>query len=122
MVEKIRDIFDIIISRNKPIDLVMILFDNMTNNMTILVSAKWLDTISPYEGTKLIASYLFENLNKEEIKKVSRINLINTCDKSVIMLLNSLDVIGSIMYVGELTSDVFNTTVKDFAMLECHSY
>lgn len=86
LVKEIRKIGDIIKSDRGPINLFMLLGDEdaeIDSSFTLIVSAKWLDNLSPREGTKIIVQYLIKNLYDDEISKISRVTAVSTNDSSV---------------------------------------
>lgn len=54
------------------------------NTFTIIISAKWLDDMTPRNGLTLITNYIFNSLSKTFIQRISRITIINTNDTNIV--------------------------------------
>lgn len=118
LVEKIRKIFNKIIMEHGNINIAMILPDKKIDTFTIIISSKWLDDMSPYEGTKLIATYFFSNLENDEFQKISRINLVNTKDENLNLIYKAVKIKGSIVNVQNCI--FFNVRIDKVIIMEAH--
>ena len=120
-----RELVDIILKMVKTIkeqrgelNLFMILVDeDIPDNFTysLLISAKWLDTISPYEGIKIVTNYLINALDDSFIYIISRIIPINSEDPSVKKISKGLRMSG---YSHIINSYFFNVLIKDAILFE----
>lgn len=119
LVEEIRKVIDLIIIDKEYINFVMILPDNNDEiSCTILIGAKWLNDLSPYEGTKLIYEYFIKSMANEQLASISRINLINTKDPSVQMIYNAICTRHGI---GEISRcNFFGVFIEHAYILESH--
>jgi hypothetical protein len=97
LVDAIRLMIDKIIIENGKINLFMLLGDleereagYVVVSYTMVVSAKWMDHLTPREGTELVANYLFTKLPSEYIVHISRVTVVSTLDESVTNITNNI--------------------------------
>ena len=110
VVEITRIIANKIIKENGEINLFMLIPDIEKDTFTLFVSAKWLDNLDVYEGTKRIVTYLFEYDNKEYIKNISRVSIARSSDPGV-LLINMVQIKGGMSYM-------YNCTFNDVLLPE----
>lgn len=118
LVDQIRKVINKIVEKQGNINMAMLLPDKGISTFTLLISSKWLDKMSPYEGTKLIATYLFQILNENELQGISRVNLINTNDKSLDCIYKSMRVSNSVVNIENCV--FFNVKIDKAILFESH--
>ena len=94
------------------INIAILLEDLVDDTYTLLIASKFLDLLSPREGTKLIVEYLFNNLSDDDLELISRVTLVNTQDnniKEIKAVLGTID--------GCTFFDVF---IEKMIIFECH--
>ena len=100
MVKSMRKVADKIISENGQLNLCMLVVDEDMDTFTLFVSAKWLDDIDIYEGTRIIVKYIFEAEERDIINQISKVKLIRSTDPGVLFINNFYNVKNSIVRVN----------------------
>ncbi|MEX3422068.1 hypothetical protein ACX16Y_28035 [Bacillus cereus] len=101
LVTEIREVVNKIKLEKGNINLFMLLGDEESeseDSFTLLISAKWLDDLSPREGIGIIVEYLINNLTDEEMNGISRITAVSTKDPSVMDITRNLRCNGGISW------------------------
>jgi len=118
LVNEIRKVIDVIIADKEYVNFVMLLPDDNNKSFTVLIGAKWLNELSPYEGVKLIYSYFINEMANEQLKCISRINLIHTADKAIGAIYQAFCMRGGVLEINNC--DFFGVYIKSAYILESH--
>lgn len=113
VVEITRTIADRIIEENGKLNLFMLIPDIERDTFTLFVSAKWLDNVNAYEGTKKIATYLFNYNDKEYIQNISRVSIAKSTDPGVL----SINIMGLSGGICNIVNCRFNNVVLERAII-----
>ncbi len=100
MVKSMRKVADKITSENGQLNLCMLVVDEDMDTFTLFVSAKWLDDIDIYEGTRFIVKYIFEAEEGDIINQISKVKLIRSTDPGVLFINNFYNIKNSIVRVN----------------------
>lgn len=103
------------------INIAILLEDLVDDTYTLLIASKFLDLLSPREGTKLIVEYLFNNLSDDDLELISRITLVNTQDnniKEIKAVLGTIDARESTVTIEKCT--FFDVFIEKMIIFECH--
>lgn len=103
------------------INIAILLEDLVDDTYTLLIASKFLDLLSPREGTKLIIEYLFNNLTDNNLELISRVTLVNTRDnniKEINALFGAINARDSIINIEKCT--FFDVFIEKMIMFECH--
>lgn len=118
MVSNIRIILNKFIEEKCNINMAMLIKDINSNTYTFLVSSDFLNLLTPYEATKLIAEYFFSNLDKESFKFISRINVVHTNDPSISMIYRAINIRGGIAEI--VNCNFFGVQFDNAILFESH--
>lgn len=123
LVEEIRKVLTSFIENECKINMAMLIKDLEHNTYTFLLASYFLDLLTPYDGTKLVAEYFHKNLSKDAFSIISRINLVNTMDPSVQLIMRSINISNSIINMQNvnISNNLFNVHLEDAILLESHS-
>lgn len=104
------------------INIAILVKDMDSDTYTFLLASQLLDLLTPYDGTKSIAEYFYNNLSKEAFRIISRINIINTKDPSILPIARSFNTSNGISVIKncKFGFDFFNVDVDDAIILEAH--
>lgn len=103
------------------INIAILLEDLVDDTYTLLIASKFLDLLSPREGTKLIVEYLFNNLSDDDLELISRVTLVNTQDnniKEIKAVLGTIDARESTVTIEKCT--FFDVFIEKMIIFECH--
>ncbi|MFQ7298319.1 MAG: hypothetical protein ACLROX_02795 [Clostridium sp.] len=103
------------------INIAILLEDLVDDTYTLLIASKFLDLLSPREGTKLIVEYLFNNLSDDDLELISRVTLVNTQDnniKEIKAVLGTIDARESTVTIERCT--FFDVFIEKMIIFECH--
>lgn len=103
------------------INIAILLEDLDDNTYTLLIASRFLDLLSPREGTKLIIEYLFNNLSNNDLELISRVTLVNTRDnniKEINALFGSINARDAIINIEKCT--FFDVFIEKMIIFECH--
>ncbi|AJA49521.1 hypothetical protein CPAST_c34600 [Clostridium pasteurianum DSM 525 = ATCC 6013] len=118
LVEEIRKVLTSFIEDECKINMAMLVKDLDHDTYTFLLASYFLDLLTPYDGTKLVAEYFYKNLSKDAFSIISRINLVNTMDSSMSAIYGIMNVTNSIVSIEKCT--FFNVYIEDAILLESH--
>lgn len=103
------------------INIAILLEDLVDDTYTLLIASRFLDLLSPREGTKLIIEYLFNNLTDNDLELISRVTLVNTRDnniKEINALFGTINARDSIINIEKCT--FFDVFIEKMIIFECH--
>lgn len=103
------------------INIAILLEDLVDDTYTLLIASRFLDLLSPREGTKLIVEYLFNNLTDNDLELISRVTLVNTRDnniKEINALFGTINARDSIINIEKCT--FFDVFIEKMIIFECH--
>lgn len=113
VVEITRIIADKIIEENGKLNLFMLIPDIESDTFTLFASAKWLDNLNVYEGTKKIVTYLFGYNDKEYIQNISRVSIAKSSDPGVL----AINIMGIRGGIANIVNCRFNNVVLERAII-----
>lgn len=122
LVNEIRKVLTTFMQNEFTINVAMLIKDLEHDTYTFILSSYFLDILTPYDGTKFVAEYFYNNLSKDTFGIISRINLVNTLDPSIQLLMSTLDISGSIVDMKnvKLSNNLFNVILDDAILFESH--
>ncbi|MDF2800788.1 MAG: hypothetical protein K0S61_691 [Anaerocolumna sp.] len=100
------------------VNMAMLIKDINYGTYTFLLAAYFLDILTPYDGTKLIAEYFYKKLSKDAFSMISRINIVNTLDPTLIFIYDRLTITNGIGSIKN--SSFFNVCLDDVVIFESH--
>lgn len=104
------------------INMAMLIKDLEKDTYTFILASNFLDLLTPYLGTKLVAEYFYKNLSKDAFSIISRINLVNTMDPSIQLLMRTMNARNGLISMKNisLSNNLFNVHIDDGIILESH--
>ena len=118
LVKEIRSSLDDYIKKYGIVNMAMIIKDINSDTYTFLMASKFLDLINPYDATLFVTKHFFENLNKNVLNMISRINIVSTYDPSINMIYRAINVTRGIGYIQKC--NFFGVQIDDAIILESH--
>lgn len=121
MVDKLRAVIKEFVTEKGEFSLVMLIPtepDVINSEVTLLISAPWLDEKSPKEAIELIVKSLRKHLSKTELPYITRVTVVHSSDKSVKTINLAFSVKESLV---EITNyNIFGTQIDRAYLLESH--
>lgn len=105
------------------VNMAMLMKDINTDTYTFLIASKFLDLINPYDATLFVTKHFFENLSKEALGIISRINIVSTRDPSIGIIYNTMDVSNGKVFIKNCSffqGEVFGVIIEDAILFESH--
>lgn len=118
LVKEIRNSLDDYIEKYGIVNMAMIIKDINSDTYTFLMASKFLDLINPYDATLFVTKHFFENLDKNVLNMISRINIVSTYDPSINMIYRAINVTRGICYIKKC--NFFGVQIDDAIILESH--
>lgn len=122
LVKEIRTVLSDFMKDVCKINMAMLIKDLQSETYTFLLSSYLLDLLTPYDGTKLVAEYFYKNLDKNAFSIISRINIVNTIDPSIQLIMKTMNITNSIVNINNVSfkNNLFNVCIDDGIILESH--
>lgn len=121
VVKKIRTVIKEFVSKKGGFSLVMLIPTEASvidSNVTLLVSAPWLDKKSPKQAIDLIVQGLRKHLSKAESPYITRITVVHSSDSSVKGINSAFSVKEG--RVDIMNYNLFGTQIERAILLESH--
>lgn len=107
VVEKLRLVIKELVGTKGEFSLVMLIPTEpnvIDSKLTLIISAPWLDKMSPKQALELMVKYLKKHLNEKELSYIIRVTTVNSSD-------NFIKAINSAFSVKESAFDITNSNI-----------